>query len=78
MSVPSQCAELGALGYAHVSYPATLMFRAAATMAATLAALRRHAEGEAPMTQDGGAGAARALLDEALDVARWQALDKLR
>jgi 2-methylisocitrate lyase-like PEP mutase family enzyme len=70
--------ELGALGYAHVSYPATLMFRAAATMAATLAALRRHAAGEAPMSQDAGASAAPALLDEALDVARWQALDKPR
>ena len=71
-------AELGALGYAHVSYPATLMFRAAATMASTLAALRRHAAGEAPLVQDAGAASARALLDEALDVARWQAIDKMR
>jgi 2-methylisocitrate lyase-like PEP mutase family enzyme len=71
-------AELGALGYAHVSYPATLMFRATATMASTLSSLRRHVTGEAPMSQDPGAGGARALLDEALDVARWQALDKMR
>jgi len=70
-------AELGALGYAHVSYPATLIFRAAATMASTLAALRQHVDGKAPMNQDPGAAGARALLDEALDVARWQALDKM-
>ena len=71
-------AELGALGYAHVSYPATLMFRTAATMAAALTALRRHADGEAPMVQDPGAPDARALLDEVLDVARWQRLDTMR
>jgi len=69
---------LGALGYAHVSYPATLMFRAAATMASALSALRRHVTGAAPMSQDPGANDAKALLDEALDVARWQALDRMR
>jgi 2-methylisocitrate lyase-like PEP mutase family enzyme len=71
-------AELGALGYAHVSYPATLMFRVASTMASTLTALRRHADGAAPMTQDPLALSARALLDDALDVARWQAIEKSR
>jgi 2-methylisocitrate lyase-like PEP mutase family enzyme len=69
-------AELGALGYSHVSYPATLMFRIAATMDATLEALRRHAEGASPMQQDAAAGAARGILDEALDVARWQRLQQ--
>jgi 2-methylisocitrate lyase-like PEP mutase family enzyme len=71
-------AELGALGFAHVSYPASLMFRVAATMDATLTALRRHADGVAPMQQDGNAGAARAILDEALEVARWQSIEKMR
>jgi len=71
-------AELGALGYAHVSYPATLMFRVAATMASTLGALRRHADGVMPLAQDPEAADARALLDDALEVARWQAIEKTR
>jgi len=70
--------ELGALGFSHVSYPATLMFRVAATMSATLEALRRHADGASPMMQDPRAGDARAILDDALDVARWQALEKMK
>lgn len=71
-------AELNALGFAHVSYPATLMFRIAASMDATLAALRRHVDGVAPMTQDSGANVARGILDEALEVARWRAIEKMR
>jgi 2-methylisocitrate lyase-like PEP mutase family enzyme len=70
--------ELGTLGFAHVSYPATLIFRIATTLDATLTALRRHADGVAPMKQDTGASAARGILDEALEVARWQALEKMR
>jgi 2-methylisocitrate lyase-like PEP mutase family enzyme len=70
--------ELGTLGFAHVSYPAALMFRIATTLDATLTALRRHADGVAPMNQDTGASAARGILDEALEVARWQALEKMR
>jgi 2-methylisocitrate lyase-like PEP mutase family enzyme len=68
-------AELGELGFAHVSYPATLMFRVAATLHATLAALRAHAGGTTPMPQMSGADAARRTLDDALDLARWQALE---
>lgn len=69
-------AELGALGYAHVSYPAALMFRIAAMMGDTLARLRRHADGAAPMAQDPSAAAARATLDEAVELARWQAIER--
>jgi 2-methylisocitrate lyase-like PEP mutase family enzyme len=69
-------AELGALGYAHVSYPATLMFRVAATMQAALGTLRRHVDGVERMTPDPNANAARAVLDDALELARWQAIDK--
>jgi 2-methylisocitrate lyase-like PEP mutase family enzyme len=68
-------AELGTLGFAHVSYPATLMFRLVATMHDALAALRKHATGAAPMTQDHDADAARRILDEALDLSRWQAIE---
>jgi len=68
-------AELGALGFAHVSYPATLLFRIAATMHGTLAVLRRHATGGEAMAPDRGADAARAILDDALELARWQAIE---
>jgi 2-methylisocitrate lyase-like PEP mutase family enzyme len=72
-------AELGSLGYAHVSYPASLLFRVVATMDATLTALRRHAGGVAAMPQDtSNSGAARAIVDEALQVARWQSIGKMR
>lgn len=69
-------AELGALGFTQVSYPATLMFRVTATLAGTLARLRRHADGVAPMTQDPAAGEARGTLDDALELARWQAIER--
>ena len=68
-------AELGALGFAHVSYPATLMFRIAATMRDALAALRKHATGTEPMMPDPTADAARRLLDDTLELTRWQAIE---
>jgi 2-methylisocitrate lyase-like PEP mutase family enzyme len=69
-------AELGALGFAHVSYPASLMFRITTTMSDALAALRRHADGTAAMPQDPAAGEARRRLDDALDLARWQRIER--
>jgi 2-methylisocitrate lyase-like PEP mutase family enzyme len=68
-------AALGAMGYRHVSFPATLLFRAVGTMRDTLAALRRHADGAETMQPAGDAGQSRATLDAALDVARWQAIE---
>lgn len=68
-------AELGSLGFSHVSYPATLLFRIAATMHDALATLRRHATGAAPMVPDRSADGARRILDEALELARWQAIE---
>jgi 2-methylisocitrate lyase-like PEP mutase family enzyme len=68
-------AELGEMGYAHVSYPATLLFRIAATMHAALATLRRHATGSEAMQPDRGANASREILDDALQLARWQAIE---
>jgi 2-methylisocitrate lyase-like PEP mutase family enzyme len=69
-------AELGALGFAHVSYPASLMFRLATTIGDTLADLRRHADGVAPMQRDPRAGDARRRLDEALELDRWQSIER--
>jgi len=68
-------AELGALGFAHVSYPASLIFRITAAMESALAALRRHATGTEAMTPDRSADAARAVLDDALELSRWQAIE---
>ncbi|HEV8503485.1 MAG TPA: isocitrate lyase/PEP mutase family protein [Casimicrobiaceae bacterium] len=68
-------AALGAMGYRHVSFPATLLFRAVGTMRDTLAALRRHADGTATMQPAGDAGQSRATLDAALDLGRWQAIE---
>jgi len=68
-------AELGSLGFSHVSYPATLLFRIAATMHSALATLRRHATGVAAMTPDRDADGAKRILDDALELARWQAIE---
>ena len=65
-------ADLGRLGFAHVSYPATLVFRIAGLMAETLQRLRAHADGGAPMMQDARATDARGVLDDALELERWQ------
>ena len=67
--------ELGALGFTQVSYPTTLMFRVADTIGTTLARLRKHAEGAEPMRPDATPDA-RALLDDALELARWQAIER--
>jgi 2-methylisocitrate lyase-like PEP mutase family enzyme len=63
--------ELGALGFAHVSYPATLLFRITAAMQAALSRLCRHADGSEAMQPDRSLDDARAVLDEALELARW-------
>ncbi|HVO90792.1 MAG TPA: isocitrate lyase/PEP mutase family protein [Casimicrobiaceae bacterium] len=68
-------AELGELGFAHVSYPGSLLFRITATMSDALTALRRHASGLQSMQPDGNADAARTLLDDALALQRWKAIE---
>jgi 2-methylisocitrate lyase-like PEP mutase family enzyme len=68
-------AELGAMGYRHVSFPATLMFRAVATMRDTLAALRAHATGAAPLQPAANAAESRRTLDDALDLDRWRHIE---
>ena len=66
---------LGEMGYAHVSFPASVVFRIVGTMAETLAALRRHALGTEPMSPSGTSAENRRVLDEALNVAAWQSLE---
>jgi 2-methylisocitrate lyase-like PEP mutase family enzyme len=67
--------DLGAMGFTQVSYPVTLMFRAVATMAETLAGLRQHAEGKTPLAPLANASAAREVLDDAVSLARWRAIE---
>jgi 2-methylisocitrate lyase-like PEP mutase family enzyme len=67
--------ELGELGFGHVSYPASLIFRITQAMSAALAQLRAHAEGTSAMTPDPRAGDARQLLDHALQLAEWQRIE---
>ena len=66
---------LGEMGYAHVSFPASLVFRIVGTMAQTLASLRRHAQGSETMAPSAASADNRRVLDDALDVAGWQAIE---
>ena len=66
---------LGEMGYAHVSFPASLVFRIVGTMAQTLALLRRHAEGIETMAPSAASADNRRVLDAVLDVAGWQAIE---
>ena len=66
---------LGEMGYAHVSFPASVIFRIVGTMAETLAALRRHTQGTEPMLPSATSAENRGLLDEALNVAAWQSIE---
>lgn len=69
--------DLGAMGFRHVSYPATLMFRIVATMADTLAALRRASLGEGRIERMSGADAARSALDAAVRLKDWRGYEAL-
>jgi hypothetical protein len=63
------------MGYAHVSFPASLMFRIVGTMADTLAMLRRYAQGAEAMSPAATSATDRGVLDDALDTARWQRVE---
>ena len=63
------------MGYAHVSFPASLMFRIVGTMADTLSTLRRHAQGIEAMSPAATSAANRRVLDDALDAGRWQRIE---
>ncbi len=69
-------AALAEMGFNQVSYPAALIFRATAAMADGLAQLRAHATGSAAMHADPRAGSIRQTLDDALDLARWQRIER--
>jgi len=66
---------LAAMGYRHVSFPASLIFRAVGAMEQTLASLRRHAAGEEAMTPAQDAARYRRVLDDACELARWRRIE---
>jgi 2-methylisocitrate lyase-like PEP mutase family enzyme len=67
---------LGQMGFAQVSYPATLVFRMVATLRATLADLRRHALGQGLLAPLADAPDARRALDEALGLEGWRRIER--
>lgn len=68
-------AELGAMGFMQVSYPASLIFRVTAAMRDGLAALRRHADGTEALKPLRDGRAIRDTLDQAVDLARWREVE---
>ncbi|ANN77170.1 isocitrate lyase/PEP mutase family protein [Bordetella flabilis] len=68
-------ADLGAMGFRQVSYPASLILRAVQAMRDGLAALRRHADGTAPLQPMAHGSDARQALDRATGLADWRAIE---
>jgi 2-methylisocitrate lyase-like PEP mutase family enzyme len=68
---------LGAMGFRHVSFPASLIVRAVGTMQQTLSALRRHAIGTEAMQPAAQSREWRGALDDALDTARWREIERV-
>jgi 2-methylisocitrate lyase-like PEP mutase family enzyme len=68
-------ADLGAMGFTQVSFPASLLFRIVGAMRDGLAAIRRHADGIEPLSKMADAASARATLDKAVDLQRWRAIE---
>jgi 2-methylisocitrate lyase-like PEP mutase family enzyme len=68
-------ADLGAMGFSQVSFPASLIFRVVAAVQDGLRALRRHADGTEPLCPFPQAETARATLDRAVELDRWRAIE---
>lgn len=68
--------ELGEMGYRHVSYPATLVFRAVNALAETLSSLRAASLGTGSFSRMVGAETARARLDDAVRLKDWRAHER--
>jgi 2-methylisocitrate lyase-like PEP mutase family enzyme len=68
-------AVMGEMGYGLVTYPASLVFRVAAAMEGFLAGLRAYGLGRGGLTPMANYAGTRALLDEAVGVSRWRAVE---
>ncbi|OZI23242.1 hypothetical protein CAL26_07175 [Bordetella genomosp. 9] len=68
-------AELGAMGFTQVSYPASLILRVVQALRDGLSALRRHADGVEPLAPMRQGADVRQALDRATDLAGWRAIE---
>jgi 2-methylisocitrate lyase-like PEP mutase family enzyme len=68
-------AELAAMGFRQVSYPASLIFRVTQTLTETLAALRAASLGDEPFPRMAAPDEARARLDAAINLQGWRAIE---
>lgn len=68
-------AELGAMGFTQVSYPASLILRVVQALRDGLSALRRHADGTEPLAPMSHGAELRQVLDRATDLAGWRAIE---
>lgn len=68
-------AELGAMGFRHVSFPVSILFRSVNAMRAALSDLRQHATGQKPLEPLVDAPQVRTALDDAVDLARWREIE---
>ncbi|CAM3525319.1 isocitrate lyase/PEP mutase family protein [Bordetella sputigena] len=68
-------AELGAMGFTQVSYPASLILRVVQALRDGLSALRRHADGVEPLAPLPRGAELRQALDGATGLAGWRAIE---
>ncbi|ARP80738.1 hypothetical protein CAL12_07740 [Bordetella genomosp. 8] len=68
-------AELGAMGFTQVSYPASLILRVVQALRDGLSALRRHADGAERLIPMSRGAEVRQVLDEATGLAGWRAIE---
>lgn len=69
-------ADLHAMGYSQVVYPAAVMLRMVHAIETALADLKSFADGKRPLTPFSEQAATRAALQEALGYADWQAFEE--
>jgi 2-methylisocitrate lyase-like PEP mutase family enzyme len=68
--------ELGAMGYSQVVFPAAVMLRVIKTIDAALSDLKAFTDGKKPLVPFADGAAARAIMQDALGQAKWQAFEK--
>jgi 2-methylisocitrate lyase-like PEP mutase family enzyme len=68
-------AELGAMGFTQVSYPASLILRVVQALRDGLSSLRRHADGTGSLAPMAHGADLRQVLDRATDLAGWRAIE---
>lgn len=69
-------ADLGAMGFQQVSFPASLIFRIVAKMRESLEALRSYADGVEPLRPLDEWSSIRETLDDAVNLSRWRRFEE--